>query len=698
MAGRGEMCDAPPLRHLLEASSVAVVGASGRPGSVGANVLAGLLERGFAGRVYPVNPRYEQLHGRRCLRSLTEVPEQVDLVVIAVANAKLEEQLELAAQAGARAAVIFASAFEEVRDGESGLTERLGQIARRGGMTLCGPNCMGFVNAAARLQVCGYPLPVKDPGSIALISHSGSSFSALLHNNRDLRFNLAVSSGLELVTTASDYLRYAVDLDGTRVVGLILEQIRDPEGFAATMASAHERDIAVVVLKVGRDPRAADMVATHSGAVAGDDGAYEAFFEAHGIHRVRDLPELADTLELFAAPRRAVRGGLGAVTDSGGERSLLVDLAPGVELPEPSAPTKAALKAILDPGLAPVNPVDAWGTGADATQVFVQSLRCLHDDDAIGAVALVVDLTGRSFERYVKVAIEVAGITTKPFAVLVPYPGGMNLDAATEIRGRGVPVLEGMASGLAAVAHLFAHRDFQDRPPLQPRAPTNRARRTRWRKRLATQAAPGEATALELLSDWGIPVAATITAGSEDDALAAAHEIGWPVALKTAQPGGAHKADVHGVFLGLGEPAQLRAAYRSCASRLGPAVNVQAMAPSGVELALGIVHDQDFGPLLVIAAGGTLVELIGDRRLALAPVDRQAALRLIDRLKIRPLLDGYRGEPAADIDALARAIASLSELAEDLSGSIEALDVNPLIVTPSGCLAVDARVVPARPG
>ncbi len=467
---------------MMEARSVAIVGASDKTGSVGATVISELLAGGYTGRVFPVNPRHRELHGLRCFPSLGEVPVPVDLAVLAVKNALLEDQLAVAAEAGAASAVIFATAFGPPEADRPPLTERLAAIARAAGMALCGANCMGFLNVGLSLRVCGYTLPAElRPGPISFISHSGSTFSALLHNDRNLSFNVAISSGQELVTTGADYLGYCVSLEQTRVVGLLLEQIRQPAAFAAAVGSAHERDIAVVVLKVGSDPRSVELVRSHSGALAGDDGAYEAFFDSVGIHRVSTVDELADTLELFATSRPAARGGLAAVTDSGGERAMLIDLAEDLPLAQPSPATIARLSAVLEPGLEPVNPTDAWGTGADADHVFAETLQALHDDDDCGAIVLAVDLTGLSWRRYVSVALQLEAGATKPFAVLTHYGGGMNRSAAAELRANGIPLLEGTGTGLRAIGHLFAERDFLGRPALPPRDPVSPALVERWR-------------------------------------------------------------------------------------------------------------------------------------------------------------------------------------------------------------------------
>ena len=684
---------------------MAVVGASPRPGSFGEELMVQLVRGGFDGAIYPVNPHYREVLGVPCRPRIAELPEPVDLAILGVGNGRLEEQLAAAAAAGAGAAVLFTSCHEPPRQGVPTLAERLRRIAVDAGMVLCGGNGMGFLNLERRLRACGYSQPLDlVPGGLAFLTHSGSAFSALLHNDRGLACNLAISCGQELTTTMAAYLDYVVDLPSTRVVALFVEAARDPDALRAALAKAAARDLPVVALKVGRSGQARVMVAAHSGALAGEDGAWQALFDAYGVLRVRTMDELADTCELLLAGRAAGPGGLGAVLDSGGERAHLVDLADeaGVGLPPVGAATERRLAAVLDPGLLPGNPVDAWGSSRDAEQVLAECLDALADDPATAAVAFCVDLTTEALpgDGYVRVAAGAAGHTTKPVAILANLASAVDRREAALARAAGVPVLEGTATGLAAFAHLLARRDTRaarDVPDPPPPGPPPHVR-ARWRARLAAAPAGGaplsELDGLALLADYGIGVTPAIAVASADEAVTAAARLGWPVALKTASPGAVHKSDVGGVRLGLAGEAAVRAAWAELAAALGPAMLVAAMAPPGVELALGVVRDPQFGPLVMVAAGGVLVELLRDRRFGLAPLGSRAARAMLDRLAVRPLLDGVRGARPADLDAVADTVARLSVLAADLGQGLDALDVNPLIAGPDGCLAVDALVLP----
>jgi acyl-CoA synthetase (NDP forming) len=681
------------LRAMLEARSVALVGASPRPGTPGNRMVQQLMVGGFSGQAAAVNPKYDEVEGLACYPTLQEVPFVPELVLLGVGNRLLEEQMLAAAGRGTRGVVVFASGLEDPPR-QPPLTERLGRIARDAGMAVCGGNCMGFVDVERGLRALAFEERADlEPGGVAWISHSGSAFTALLHAERGIHFNLAVSAGQELTSTMADYVAYALERESTRAIALYLETVRDPDGFRAALEAAGERDVPVVALKVGRTAASGPLVAAHSGALAGDDAAYEALFDAYGVARVGTLNEMADLLELLGTGRRAGPGGLAAIHDSGGERAHLVDTANDLGLPlaRPSEETLGRVASRLDPGLPAVNPLDAWGTGKDAYSIFLDCSRYLVDDPGTGACAYVVDLHSEDSDKnHARVAEQVWNATGKPFAVVCGLASAIQPDAAKQLRAAGVPVLEDVVSGLRAFHHLFERRDARDLRPLIPPGPVLERVRRRWRGALAGGERLAEADALAMLADYGIPVARTIGATALDGVLDAAGRLGYPVALKTATA--SHKTELGGVVLGLEGGNALAAAYREMAGRLGPAVTVQEMVGPGVEMALGVVHDRQFGPLVMIAAGGTLIETFRDRRLALPPVDEPRARRIIDRLQARPLLDGVRGAPPSDLTALAHALTRLSLLAQDLGDLIVALDVNPIVAHPRGCAAVDALV------
>ena len=706
MTASGESDARTAIERMLGARSVAVVGASIKEGSLGRQMMVELRRGGFDGALYPVNPGYDDVLGSRCYPTIADVPEPVDLVIVGVANQRVEQALRDAVAAGARSAVTFSS-LHEAEPPEPGLpplAERVARVARDAGIAMCGGNGMGFLALEANLRATGFATPDDvRRGHVTFVSHSGSAFAALAFNDRGIGFNLLVSSGQELVTDVADYMEHALGLPSTHVIALLIETVRRPGAFRAALGHARDRGVPVIALKVGRTERSKSMVVAHSGALAGEDGAFEALFDAYGVLRVATLDEMADAMELFSGPRRVTTGGgIASIHDSGGERALLVDVAADLDVPfaRISDATTRRIQAVLDPGLEAANPLDAWGTGIDADRIFIECFHALHDDPDTAALAFVVDMTRQGEPHdvgYLHVAREVFASTTKPFCILSNLASAVANDEAGMLRDGGIPVLEGTASGLTALSHLLAYREGRARPPVEPLDPVADEVRDRWRARLSSGGDLNELDGFALLADYGLPVTQGRAAASLDAAIAAAAEMGWPVALKTAAPGVHHKSDVGGVALRLMDADALRLAYEDIGARLGADVVVAPMAPPGVEVALGIVRDPQFGPLVLVAAGGVLVEVLHDRCLAFPPLDEARARVLIDRLRVRPLLEGVRGSAPADVDALARAVSRLSLLAADLGEQLDALDVNPMIVSADGCVAVDALVVPRRP-
>jgi acetate---CoA ligase (ADP-forming) len=720
---------------MLEARTVAIVGASRREDSFGERMLAEAEKSSARPIIYPVNPRYAEIRGLRCYPSLADLPEPVDLALLGVPDSALEEQLTRAAACGSRAAVIFGNAHDDPAEGIQGvvagpgaaaggtrevvpagtagpveprpnLRQRLAAIATSAGMELCGAGCMGFANVSHGLRAMGYVEPDPLPaGPVALVTHSGSVFSTMLRSRRAFGFTLAVSSGQELVTAAPSYLSYALDLPDTKVIGLILEAMRQPAELRKVLTTAAERDVPVVLLTAGSSEGGRAMVTAHSGALAGSDGGWEALVRYYGIHRVSDLAEMADALELFAlrVSRHTGRSpnvfgaghGIATVHDSGLERAHTADVADEVGVPFAaiSDATKTKLEALLDPGLLATNPLDVWGTGAGTRELFGGSLTALAEDDSVDAVALAVDLITEldGDTAYQLAVLDTASQTDKPVVVLSNLAGAIDPQTAVLLRSSGIPVLEGLRSGLRALRHLLEHTSRPAwREPARPALDQGRRDRA---SRLLSQGRETGAAQLALLREYGIPAARAERVRDVSEATAAAARTGYPVVLKTDQPGIAHKSDAGGVILGIGSTGDLARTYADLAARLGPAALVCETVPPGIELALGVIRDPDLGPLIVVGAGGTLVELIADRAVALPPVSEDQAAGLLAGLKVAPLLAGARGTAPADVAAIARAITCLAELACELGQDIDALDINPLICGPDGAIAADALVI-----
>jgi acyl-CoA synthetase (NDP forming) len=676
---------------------VAIVGISDAE-RFGGKLYNNLASWNYGGPIYGINPRRDTLFGQPCYDALRDLPERPDCALIAVANARLLESLEEAAACDIPAAVIFASAHSD-QPGPA-LQEQLAEVARAHGMVVCGPNCMGFVSSGSRLPVSGYDTNPNTPGGHAtLITHSGSVWDAFLQNDRGVGFNYIVSSGNEMVTSMADYMQHALDDPATRVIGLFVETVRDPETFIAALAEAAERDIPVVALKTGRSERGAEFAQAHSGALAGEDAAYAALFERYGVCRARSIDELMDSLELFASGVRPSTGAVSAILDSGGQRALMVDLAESESLPFASleASTLARLSEVLEPGLEPANPLDAWGTGNGADSIYAESLLALDADPGTGLTLFAVDLYPSDDDPpfYPAMVAPLLDELHNPLVWLVHLSAAASETQMRFLRELGVPVLMGTETGLRAVKHLLDYQAFRTRDSAGEYASSQRPGAIApIRERLrGAEHAWGERESKALLREYGLVTAPEELATSETAVLRAAEQIGYPVVLKTAA-GHLHKSEQGGVRLDLGNAAELAAAYRDFATRLGPEVLVSRMVGGGVEVLLGIVNDPQFGPMLTLGMGGIFVEVMKDVRMLALPTSPGAVRAALEQLRGAALLRGARGRPAIDFDAVTRAAMGLATLAADLGNEIAEVDVNPLIASPEGAVVVDALVVP----
>ena len=689
------------LTPMLAPHSVALVGASRKRNSVGNDMIRNIIASGFDGAVYPVNPSYAQLYGYACLPSLADLPKPVDLAVLSVPNRVLEHVVTEAIAAGARSLVIFASAELE---GNAALRDRIAALARAAQVPICGANCMGFFNPRHPIRAFSafHPEPLE-VGGLTLIAQSGSLLQALLFNDERLKFNLAISTGQELVTTAADFMDYSLDQPETRCIAMVLESIRDPQAFVAALQKARDHSVPVIVLKLGRTEAGAHFALSHTGAIAGNAEIYEALFRRFGVISVRDLSELAATAILLSTIRKPLApGGLSAILDSGGERELIVDVAfdCGVPFAQINSETTNILADTLDHGLTPVNPVDAWGTGRDFEGVFETCLAALMRDPDTGLGMFVADLSEELdlHAAYVDVCLAVARAADKPLVVMTNYSAWSHRKHAVRLARSGIPVLDGTVSSLRAVRHAMDWRDFMARDMIQD-ATTVNPHAAHWRAVLANRDEPlSEDEGYALLTDYGIPVPRHRIVTSRVEAVAAAVELGLPVVLKTATPGILHKSDVGGVRLNLRDPEAVGEAYDTLAAKLGERVLVCEMAKGQVELALGLVRDAAFGSFVMVAFGGVWIEILKDSQLAMVPLDHEVAARRIAALKMAPVLDGVRGAPPCDREALINAVVCLGALATDLGDLIGDLDINPVLVGETGVIALDSLIVPLAKG
>lgn len=690
------------LESLLRPRSVAVLGATERGGTVGRITVENLLKGQFEGPLFAVNPRYASVCGVPCFPSLAALPEPVEHVVFAVGDARVEAALEDVIAHGARAATLMSSLVLP-DDREPLLRDRVLARIRESGLLVCGANGMGFYNFADGIWACGFQTRMHPRGGyVAYISHSGSGMCGIVDSEERIDFNLVVSTGQELAVTMDEYLDFALDQPTTRVVGLFMETARNPQGLVRAFEKAQQRKIPIVALKVGRTELAARLAVSHSGAIAGEDAVYQALFDRYGVQRVDDMDELATALIMFAQPHPVGAGGLVSLHDSGGEQQLLIDLAHDARVPltQLDSTTTTKLALLLDPGLPPINPLDAWSTGGPDYHVRMQQCfaELMRDPGAAFGAVIHDRVAGGGIHHdyldYLRAGHQASG---KP-AFLVANAQGTGADAQVITATReGFPVLDGVSSFLRGARCLLDYRDHvaRDRGPLfEP----PQAAFTAWQARLADGTKLDENDAMKLLRDFELPANPGRTVESESEARAAARELGYPVVLKTAMRGIDHKSDRDGVRLDIEDEATLTAAYRDVASRIGPRLLVAPMigAP-GVEMLLGMVHDDQFGPVVLLGFGGLHVEALADVVYALPPFDAAEARRLVDRLRLGALLTSPRHRRPLAVDEFCRTAARFSALVAALSDRVSEMDLNPVIVHADGCVIVDALINGRQP-
>lgn len=685
------------LDPLLRPKSVAVVGASKRPDSVGEWALRNLGKGAYTGRIYPVNPRYDEIQNHRCYASLSELPEVPDLVIFAVGDHRLEAALDDAIAAGVPAAVIQSTLVLD-DDSDPPLKLRVQKKIKDAGMLACGANGMGYYNVRDHVWTCGFDSAMHAaPGNVTLISHSGAGMSGIIDCEERLRINLAVSAGNELSTTMDEYLDFALELPETRVVGLFLETARNPDGFRSALEKAARRRIPIVALKVGRTEKSAQLTVSHTGAMAGDDETYAALFDRYGVQRARDQDEFTAMLILFAELNPVGAGGLVSIHDSGGERQLLVDLADDADVPltELCEDTVKKLTEVIDPELPAINPLDAWSRGGpDASQKMTRGLTLMLQDPgaALGVVIHDRGPFGKIYPNYLTYMQRARAESGKPVALVSATQGSGCDDAVVTSTHAGFPVLDGVSQFLKGVNALFAYRDFLLRGHSEFAEPDSKIVEY-WQSRLRSGETLNELDSLTLLSEFGVATSSSFAAVDEDSVLAAATRCAYPVVLKTAKKGLLHKSDQGGVIVGIADEEQLRQMYALMRGRLGDDVLVAPVVDPGVEMILGLKRDAQFGPVVLLGFGGVLAETISDVQFAIPPFDADHARRCLGRLKLKPLFAGVRGALAVNTDAFCALAAKFSVMAHALRDVLAEVDVNPVIVNEGGAIAVDALVV-----
>jgi acyl-CoA synthetase (NDP forming) len=687
----------PPgeVAQLMAPRSVAVIGASEDQGKFGGRLYRMLLKHGYAGTVYPINPNRKELFGLNAYPDIRATPMPAELAVMAVPRPLVTPTVAHCAAMGVRGAIIITSKFSDEGPEGAALEAELVRLARAGGMRLIGPNCLGLISPANKLVLCSSPaldVEVLPVGAIGFISQSGAMMATLFDRARarGIGFSHCVSVGNQADLELCDFVDYCIDDPNTTVICGYVEGLKDSFRFLACARRARTAGKPLLIVKAGRTESGVRAAYSHTASLAGSYQALEAACRDLGVILLDDF----DAMVLLAAglvrhPHRKVRS-VAIVTTSGGAAAIAADrlAAVGVALTRLAPATEAALAQHYSPGQAG-NPIDLGGrlAGGEGDDVADITMALVAADPAEDAALTLLTTSPTMASTAAKLA-DAALAGGKP-ALFVMAAGAAADASRADLVQRGVPFTDSLDEAIRALCGWIECSAYQPpalpvRPPGQPAAPP----------RIGSGALDADAVA-RLLTAYGLPVADQQLCADGDAAAAAAERLGYPVALKATGSGIVHKSEAGAVALGLASAAALAAAIAEMRRRL-PGLSgflVQRMAAGEAELLLGIRHDEQFGPQLMVGAGGILVELLHDVATSPVPVAPATARAMQGRLRVAALLGGLRGRPPLDVDAVVDAIVRLGWLADDLRGRLLELDINPLIVARQGAVIVDARVL-----
>jgi len=683
------------LERLLRPRAVAIVGASADTTKLTGRPLAYLEKYGFAGDIYPINPRYETIGGHRCYRDIAALPEPPDVAMVLIGGAKVIDAVRQLAAIGTSAAIVLASGF-----GESGPEGRARQDELKcaaGAMRLLGPNTIGLVNVSERIVLSASNALVTDEiiaGNIALVSQSGGIVGSLLSRAQaaGIGFSKLIATGNECDLEVADFVNHLVDDPGTKVIALYLEGLRKPKAFQAAVIRAHAAGKPVVAFKVGRSECGARSAVSHTGALAGSDAAYDAMFRQFGVIRADRYSDLLD-IPLTLSCGRVLKGNrVAIITSTGGSASLLADAVgvAGLETPPPDEATAANLKALAIEGATlDRNPIDVTLAGVKS-DTFRTILGLVTASPAYDAVAVVLGSSALRDPETVGAPLrECASVSDKP-VVGFASPNAPQLVRALNLVG--VPAFvapESCATGLAALRRVEEAKTIN----CPSKASAN------VRDKLTSLLRPGalsEAESKRLFARFGIPITREVVARTPEEAEAVAKTFAESVVVKVLSRGVLHKSEVGGVAVNIAPEnvtrvcAQMAERFFAVTRHEPDGFLVQELVADGVELILGFHHDAQLGPIILLGMGGIAAELYRDTSLRLAPVSRRDANEMIDELKTSALLKGFRGRPIADVEALVNAIMAFSTMVGEIGSELQEAEINPLFVLPRGRGAVAA--------
>ena len=700
----------PELARLVDPRLVAIVGASDTPGSFGQRTLANMAD--FDGEVIAVNPKYRTLMGRACVPSLADLPASPDCVILCVARPMVHGMIEAAGAAGAGGAIVYASGYSETGKADRiASQESLAALARRVGVRLAGPNCVGLATTRSRAGMNFMPDYAgmgHRRGPIAITSQSGAlGYTVLQAMARGIGFSHYLAVGNSSDVDVCDFVSYLAEDDDTRAIVCLMEGVKDGARFLDAARKARDAGRAVIVYKSGNSDLSRQAALSHTGTMVGSSDAYAAAFRDAGCIAVDDLEAVLETAKFFATARAPASGrGVGVLATSGGAAVIAADMADRHQVPlPPLAPaTAAALDTVVPDFGSVANPADLTAEVLKTVATFQTCLDAFLGDPGYSALVIpMVFAHSSSAGARASMITQAARRTDRPLCITwmnewLQGPGSEAFDADE--------LVTMFRSTDRCFRTLRAWFDWHERTPqpiparISPLSSASAARRVIDGARSGGRAL-SEADSKRVLSAYGIPVPAEALASGPAEAAASAAGIGFPVVAKIASADIPHKTEAGGIRLSLQSEAEVHeaaAAILASARAYAPGaridgISIQQMLPRGIELVVGLKQDLQFGPLIAVGLGGVAVELLRDTAVRLAPVGHATAREMLQSLKTYPLLAGYRGAPGVDLDTLADLICRLSELGADLGELIEEIDVNPVIATPHAAVAADALVV-----
>jgi acetyltransferase len=693
--------EAEVVARLISPRSVAVVGASADFNKLNGRPIKHMLDKGYAGRILPVNPKYAQIGGVACYPTVASLPEPADLAIVAVPAAEVIASIEQLGRCGIRAAVVFSSGFGETGVEGKALEARLLEAARAHGVRICGPNCLGFVNAFDNLYATFSQYADGDVGAgpVAFVTQSGAfgTATAALIRQRGLGLGYFISTGNEADLGFSELMLAVVEDPRIKVAAGYLEGLEDGEGLIRLALRCHALAKPLVITKVGRKTSGQRAAASHTGALAVEDTVLDAVLEQFGVLRARNEEQMLDMLEVLAQPRKAAGNGLGIATMSGGAGVMMADRAEevGLAVPVLGPETRARIEKVMPAFGASGNPVDVTGQFLADPALLRESVVAMLDDPGIDVGVVWLQLMAAHVDKLVAIFCEIRDRTTKPFIVCWT---GAPLRAMQRLREEGITVFNAGERAVEAAGALVRANAYRERVLSRPAPAAIDAARL---PRPVTMGVQPSVEAARWLSAAGVPMAPVWLARSADEAVAQWRRAGGPVALKIESPDITHKTEVGGVLLGLDAEGAIRDCFQALMERTAKAVPaarldgvlVQAMAGGHVELVVGVQRSPQFGAVVMVGLGGILVEVLKDVVFRRAPFGEAEAHDMLRSLKATAILDGVRGKPGVDRTAIARMLSRLSQWAAGMQDVLAELDLNPVLVGPQGPVAVDCVMV-----